>query len=84
MSNHSNTVNYTASLDSASKGALPKEDTSWNPYVLDWKPFLNIEKKTWIIGESEFPVIENISDEQMKIINDLYAIPDKVETGEIG
>jgi len=65
-----------------SKGVLPKED-SWNPYVLEWKPFLDIEKKAWIVGKSEFPVIENILDKQMKIINDLYAIPDKVETGEI-
>jgi hypothetical protein len=64
-------------------GALPKEDTRWNPYVLDWKPFFNIDKKAWIVGTSEFPLIENISEENMKIINDLYDIPEKAETGEI-
>ncbi len=66
-----------------SLGALPKEDNSWNPYVLDWKPFFNTDKKSWIVGTSVFPLIENISEENLKIINDLHIIPDKVESGEI-
>jgi hypothetical protein len=68
---------------SISSGALPKEDKSWNPYVLDWKPFFNTDKKSWIVGTSVFPLIENISEENLKIINDLHIIPDKVESGEI-
>jgi len=68
---------------SISSGALPKEDTSWNPYVLDWKPYFDTEKESWIVGTSEFPLIENVSEENLKIINDLYTIPDKVQSGEI-
>jgi HJR/Mrr/RecB family endonuclease len=68
---------------SSSLGALPKEDNSSNPYVLDWNPFFNIEKKSWIIGTSVFPLIENISEEHLKIINELNTIPEKVESGEI-
>ncbi len=66
-----------------SLGALPKEDNSWNPYVLDWKPFFNTDKKSWIVGTSVFPLIENVSEENLKIINDLHIIPNKVESGEI-
>jgi hypothetical protein len=64
-------------------GALPKEDTSWNPYVLDWKPFFNPDKKSWTVGTSVFPLVENVSEENLKIINDLNTIPDKVESGKI-
>jgi hypothetical protein len=64
-------------------GTLPKEDTGWNPYILEWKPFFSIDKKAWIVGTSEFPLIENISEEQNKIINDPLVIADKVESGEI-
>ena len=83
--NYSSNTNYThtVSLNSSSKGALPKEDNSWNPYVLDWKPFFNPDKKSWLIGTSVFPLIENISEENLKIINELNAIPNKVESGEI-
>ena len=83
QSNYSNTVDYTVSLDSNSQGALPKEDTSWNPHVLDWKPYFDVEKESWIVGTSEFPLIENISEENLKIINNLYTIPDKVQSGKI-
>ncbi len=83
QSNYSNTVEYTVSLDSSSKGALPKEDNSSNPYVLEWNPFFNIERKSWIVGTSAFPLIENISEEHLKIIDELNAIPEKVESGEI-
>jgi hypothetical protein len=82
-SNYSNTVEYSASLDTKPTGALPKEDTSWNPYVLDWKPFFSIDKKSWIIGTSEFSLIENVSEENIKIITELYEIPDKMKSGEM-
>ena len=69
-------------MQDSSLGALPKED-NWNPYVLDWKPFFKPDKKSWIIGTSVFPLIENVSEENLKIINDLNTIPEKVESGEI-
>ncbi len=78
---NSGTMDY--SYQTNTHDTLPKEDTMWNPYVLDWKPFFNIDKKSWIVGTSEFPLIENVSEEKMKIINDLYDIPEKVESGKI-
>jgi hypothetical protein len=68
---------------SSSLGALPKEDSNSNLDDLDMNLFLNIDNKSWIVGTSAFPVIENISEENLKTIDDFHSIPEKVESGEI-
>jgi hypothetical protein len=59
-----------------------KIDHTWKPIVLDWKPFFSVEKESWMVGTSEFSLIENISEENLKIVDHIGAIY-AIDVGEI-
>ena len=51
-----------------------KHEHTWKPSVLNWKPYFDPEKGSWVVGTSEFPLIENISEENLKIIDHIYVL----------
>lgn len=63
-------ISYTVTSDNPEI----KAPHTWKPVVLDWKPYFDTEKGAWIVGTSEFPLIENISEEKLKIIDHIGAI----------
>ena len=63
-------ISYTVTSDNPEI----KSPHTWKPVVLDWKPYFDTEKGAWIVGTSEFPLIENISEEKLKIIDHIGAI----------
>jgi len=50
-----------------------------NPDISDFKLFLDIKNKIWKIGNKEFPVIENISNEKLKWFEETMEWASKVE-----
>ena len=67
--------------------ALPKGyTTSSEPdlsYIVNSKIFLDIDKKVWKIGNRELPVIENIPEEELKFLDDVFTLAKKLEAGNI-
>lgn len=51
-----------------------KHEHTWKPTVLNWKPYFDPQKGSWIVGTSEFPLIENISEEKLKVIDHIYVM----------
>ena len=70
IGNNNSGISYTVVSDNPET----KIPHTWKPIVLDWKPYFDTEKGAWIVGTSEFPLIENISEEKLKIIDHIGAI----------
>ena len=70
ISGNNSGISYTITSDNPEI----KPSHTWKPVVLDWKPYFDTEKGAWIVGTSEFPLIENISEEKLKIIDHIGAI----------
>ncbi len=72
--------------DSKPRGALPKGYDSSEPPLPDisnYESFFDIENKVWKIKDKEFPVIENISESDLKWFSDKMELTEKVGAGEI-
>ena len=70
MSHNDSGFSYTIVSDNPET----KHEHTWKPSVLNWKPYFDPEKGSWIVGTSEFPLIENISEVNLKIIDHIYVI----------
>lgn len=72
--------------DYETRGALPKGYEKSEPSsadVSDYKSFFDIDNKVWKIKDKEFPVIENVSESDLKWFSDKIELTEKVGAGEI-